>query len=282
MGGVVVEGNRGKVGVTKLEVGHVGTVNLKLHLVGVRHDVHGSGVRSREVLDGVVEVEFLNLVARGNRLLHLSDEHVLGSSGEELTLLGIEVRVVGVNLPLVGGGTRTPSDAKLDIVVLEGDKGERRLPVLTEGEAEGVETLVGGATVEVTRDRLGGGGRGEGGGNLGRVEGILLVNDLTTDEKLHLGNGGRPIGDDVGLSTIGLDGHEVDVVEHVTLALEANGGHTVVRDVALNDLTLDSLGKVRVTLVRRPEKADFGLTDEVHILSTDSDELGDTTRHFII
>jgi len=42
------------------------------------------------------------------------------------------------------------------------------------------------------------------------------------------------------------------------------------------------LGEVRVTLVRRPEKADFGLTDEVHILSTDSDELGDTTRHFII
>jgi hypothetical protein len=42
------------------------------------------------------------------------------------------------------------------------------------------------------------------------------------------------------------------------------------------------LGEVRVTLVRRPEKADFGLTDEVHILSTDSDELGDTTRHFIL
>jgi hypothetical protein len=42
------------------------------------------------------------------------------------------------------------------------------------------------------------------------------------------------------------------------------------------------LGEVRVTLVRRPEKADFGLTDEVHILSTDSDKLGDTTRHFIL
>jgi hypothetical protein len=84
------------------------------------------------------------------------------------------------------------------------------------------------------------------------------------------------------LGTIRLDGHEIDIVEHVTLALEADGGHTVVRDVALNDLTLDSLGKISVTLVGRTEKADFGLTDEVHILSTDSDELGDTTRHFIL
>jgi len=37
-----------------------------------------------------------------------------------------------------------------------------------------------------------------------------------------------------------------------------------------------------VTLVGRPEKADFGLTDEVHILGTDSNKLGNTTRHFIL
>jgi len=90
------------------------------------------------------------------------------------------------------------------------------------------------------------------------------------------------IGDGVGLGTIRLDGHEIDIVEHVPLALEADGGHAVVRDVALDDLTLDRLGKVRVALVGRPKKADFGLTDEVDILGTDSNELGDTTRHFII
>jgi len=50
----------------------------------------------------------------------------------------------------------------------------------------------------------------------------------------------------------------------------------------LNDLTLDSLGEVRVTLIGRPEKADLGVTDKVHILSTDSYELGNTTGHFII
>jgi hypothetical protein len=37
-----------------------------------------------------------------------------------------------------------------------------------------------------------------------------------------------------------------------------------------------------VTLVGRPEKADFGLTDEVDILGTDSNKLGNTARHFII
>jgi len=282
VGGVVVEGNRGVVRVRELEVGNISTVDLELDLVRVEAHVHGGHVGGGDVLDGVVEVELLCLGSGGDSLLDLGDEHVLGLGSEHLTLLGIEVRIVRVDLPLVGIRGSTPSDAKLNIVILEGDEGEGGLPVLTEGEAEGVEPLIGRATVKVTGDGLGRRGRREGGGDEGGVDRVLFVNHLTTDEKLHLGDGGGPIGDDVRLGTIRLDGHEVDVVEHVTLALEADGGHTVVRDVALNDLTLDSLGEVRVTLVGRTEKADFGLTDEVHILSTDSDELGDTTRHFYI
>jgi hypothetical protein len=50
----------------------------------------------------------------------------------------------------------------------------------------------------------------------------------------------------------------------------------------LDDLTLDSLGKVCMTFVRAPEKAYFGLTNKVDILGTDSNELGNTARHFII
>jgi len=83
-----------------------------------------------------------------------------------------------------------------------------------------------------------------------------------------------------GLDTI--IGDEIDIPEHITLALEADGGHTTIGDVALDDLTFDSLGKVCVTLVGRPEKAYFGLTDKMHILGTDSNKLGNTTRHFII
>ena len=282
MGGVVVEGHGGEVGVGELEVGDIGAVDLELELVVVVENLEGGGVRGGEVFDGVVKVELLHLGTGRDGLLDLGDEHVLGLGGEHLTLLSIEVGVVGVDIPLLTTicGVGTPRDAELNIVVLESDEREGGLPVLTEGEPERVEPLGGGTGVETTSDGLGGGGRREGRGDEGRVDGILLVDHLATDEKLHLGDHSLPIGDGLGRGTV--VGYEVDVVEHVTLALEADGGHTVVRDVALNDLTLDSLGEVRVTLVRRPEKADFGLTDEVHILSTDSDKLGDTTRHFII
>jgi hypothetical protein len=63
------------------------------------------------------------LVTRGDSLLDLSDEHVLGRRGEHLTLLGVEVRVVGVDIPPVGRRRGTPGDAELDVVVLEGDEG---------------------------------------------------------------------------------------------------------------------------------------------------------------
>ena len=284
MGSMVVEGNRGEVGIGELVVSHIGTVDLELELVTGGAD-HGNsrGVTGGEVFDGMVKVELLDLGTGGDRLLDLGHDHVLGLGGEDLTLLSIEVRVVGVDLPLARSSLGTPSDAKLDIVVLEGDEGKGRLPVLAEGEAERVELGGAGAVVEAGGNRLGGGERREGGGDEGGVGGILLVDHLTTDEKLNLGDHIGPIvGERVSRETITGDGHEVDVVEEITLALEANGGHAVVRDVALNDLTLDSLGEVRVTLVGRTEKTDFGLTDEVHILSTDGDELGDTTRHFIL
>jgi len=279
MGGVVIEGDCSEVGVRKLVVSHISTVDLELELVGVTEHGHTPSLSRRHVLDGMVEVKLLDLGTRGNRLLDLGDEHVLGRAREHLTFLGIEVRVVGIDFPLVGIRGGTPSDAELNIVVLEGDEGEGGLPVLTEGEPERVEPLGSRTGVETTRYRFSRGGRRKGWGDESRVGRILIIDHLTTNEEFHFGDGSGPIGDDVGLGTIRLDGHEVDIVEHVTLALEADGGHTVVRDVALDDLTLDSLGKVRVTLVRRTEKADFGLTDEVHILGTDGDELGNTTRH---
>jgi len=228
VGGVIVERNRGVVGVRELEVRNIGTVDLELDLVRVEAHIHGGHVGGSDVLDGVVEVELLCLGPGGDRLLNLGDEHVLGLGREHLTLLGIEVGVVRVDFPLVGIRGGTPRDAEFDIVVLERDEGERRLPVLTESEAEGVEPLVGRATVKVTGHRLGGGGRRKGRGDEGGVGRVLLIDHLTTDEKLHLGDGGGPIGNDVRLGTIRLDGHEIDIVEHVTLALKADGGHTVV------------------------------------------------------
>ena len=282
VGAVVVQGHCGEVGIGELEVGHIGTVDLELELVVIVEDGEIGGIRGGEVLHGMVEAHLLDLVIGGDRLLDLGHDHVLRRTREHLTLLGIEVGVVRVDIPLISGSGRTPRDAELDVVVLEGDEGEGGLPVLTEGEAEGVEARGSYTTEEITSDRLGRGSRGDAGSDEGREGGILFINDLATDEKLHLGDLSAPrhVGVRLGRGTV--VGDEVDIAEHVTLALEADGGHTVVRYVALNDLTLDSLREVRVTLVRRTEKADFGLTDEVHILSTDSDELGDTTRHFIL
>tara|TARA_R110000868_G_scaffold29654_1_gene110276 strand:- start:1124 stop:1621 length:498 start_codon:yes stop_codon:yes gene_type:complete len=143
VGGVVVEGNRRVVGVRELEVGNIGTVNLELDLVRVEAHIHGGHVGGGDVLDGVVEVEFLCLGPGGDRFLDLCDEHVLGVGCEHLTLLGIQVGIVGVDFPLVGIRGGTPSDTEFHIMVLQRDEGEGGLPVLTEGESERVEPLVG-------------------------------------------------------------------------------------------------------------------------------------------
>jgi len=284
VGGVIVEGYGGEVGISKLVVSHVGTVDLELELV-TRGADHGDrrSITSGDVLDWVVEVELLDLGVGRDRLLDLGHDHVLGLGSEHLTLLGVEIRVVRVDLPLARGSLGTPSDAKLDIVVLKGDERESRLPVLTEGEPERVELGSTDAIIEAGRRRLGRRERRKGGGDEGRVGRVLFIDDLTTNEKLNLGDHiGPVISEGVGRETITRNRHEVDIVEHVTLALEADGGHAIVGDVALNDLTLDSLGEVRMTLVGRTEKADLGVTDKVHILSTDSYELGNTTGHFIL
>jgi len=80
--GVVVEGYSVEVGVGKLIVSNIGAVDLKLNLIIVGtivlEDINTRGVSSREVLDGMVEVELLDLGTRGCGLLHLGDDHVLG------------------------------------------------------------------------------------------------------------------------------------------------------------------------------------------------------------
>ena len=279
---MIVEGHVREVGIRKLVVRDVRAVYLELELVVIVENGEGATLPGRQVLHWVIEIQFLNLRLGSNRLLDLGDEHVLGLGREHFALIGVKVGVVGVDIPLHArvGRSRAPGDAELNIVVLERNEGKRCLPVLTEGEAEGVEPFVSATTVEVTRDRLRRIGRREGGGDEGGVGGILLINNLTTDEELHLGDHSGPIRYSLGRGTV--VGNEVDIAKHVPLPLEADGGHTIVRDVALDDLTLDSLGEVGVTLVGRSEKANLWLANEVDILSTDGNELGNTTRHFIL
>jgi len=230
----------------------------------------------------VVEVKLLDLGRRGSGLLDLGDDHVLWVGGEELTLLGIQVHIVGVDIPLIGGSRGAPSNAKFHVVVLESNEGKGGLEVFAESEAEWVESGSIGTTEEITRNRLGRVGRREHWGDEGRVGGILVINDLTTDEEFNLGNLGAPVGGAVSLGGGAIVGDEVHIAEEIPLAFKADSGHTIVGNIPLDHLAFHGLGEVRVALVGRAEKADFGLTDEVRILSTDSNKLGDTTRHFIL
>jgi hypothetical protein len=255
VGCVVVQGYGGVVGVSKLEVSDIGTVNLELELVIIVEDIECSSLSRGKVLDGVVEVEFLHLGTGRDRLLNLGDEKVHGLTSEQLTLLGIEVGIVRVNIPCRSSGRGTPSDAKLDVMILEGNERKGSLPVLTESKPERVETLRGSTTIQVTGNRLGGGGRRKSWGDETGISDILFINNLTSDQEFNLGNYGSPVSDSITLET-GV-GSEVDIVEHVTLTLETDGGHTVVGDVALNDLTLDSLGKICMTFVGGPETKGF-------------------------
>jgi hypothetical protein len=285
VGGMVVGRRRRVVGIDELEVSHISTVDLELDTVGRRVDTVSSDVARGEELHGVVEVQLLSTTEGRQGLLDLGNQDRTRITGEKLTLIGVQVDVVGVALDAadraVDVGVGLPPDPELDIVVLESHEGKGRLPVLTEGEAERVELGGGGAIIELTRDGLGETGREEVGGDVVGEEGILVIDDLATDEELNLVDHGRPV---EGLAGVGgvVDRGEVGVAKEITLTLKADGGHTTLGESTLNDLTLDSLGKVRVATVGGTEEAHLGITDEVGILSTDSDELGDTTRHFII
>ena len=100
--------------------------------------------------------------------MDLGNNHILWLGRKDFTFLGVKVRIVRVDVPLVIRCRRTPRDAEVDIVVLETNEGECRLPVLTEVEAEGVETRgrgTWGTTEEITTNRLWGGGRQKGWGD---------------------------------------------------------------------------------------------------------------------
>jgi len=266
---VVVKGNRCEVRIGELVVRDVGAVDLELELVGIVENGHVRGTGG-QILDWMVEVELLDLGLGADGLLDLGHEHVLGTRGEHGALIGVEVGVVRVDIPRAVRRGGAPRDANLNIVILESHERKGGLPVLTEGETKRVKLRGRLTVVETSRHRLGVGASGESGSDESGVGGILGVYHLTTDEELNLGNQVGPARDGLRNGCGRIVGGEVDVVEQITLALEANSGHTTVVDVTLDDLTFDSLGKIGVTFVCGAEEADLGGTHEVSILSTDS------------
>ena len=62
---MVVKGYNGEVGVTKLEIRNIGTVDLELNLIvnttSATKNVYSRRISSREILDWVIEVDLLDL-----------------------------------------------------------------------------------------------------------------------------------------------------------------------------------------------------------------------------
>jgi hypothetical protein len=271
---VVVKSCGRVVRLRNFSVTDVGTIDLKLHLT--RSHTNITTLVRREELHGVVVVELLNCGTRRDRLLRLCNEHVLGCGRNSSALVRVEVDELSVNF-IIRHRESTPRDAKLYIVVLKRDERKRRLRVLTERETKGVKPRIIGTG---SGERLGIRLRKHQRGNLLRELGRVCIDNLTTDEKFDLADLRFPI--TACRRVRGRAISNVNITEHITLALEANGGHTIRDGVTLDNLLLYGLSKVCVTFVIGSEKGHLGLTDNVSILSANSDELGNTTGHFYI
>jgi len=258
-----------------LGIRDIRTVNLELDATS--GDTQSRGIKHvgrRQELDWMVEVEFLHSTTRCDGLLGLGDDHVLWHGRQSGAFISVQVDVLCVHFIIIRH-RRIPRDTQLHVVVLERNQWERGLPVLTERETKWVES-------SGTRRRavwtlacvLGHDGWCDVLGEMGS----LIIDDLSTDQKFNLLDSARPLRlGERGWGTL----RNIGVSEEITLAFESNGRDTTIGWDALEHLALHSLGKVRVTTIARAEEADFGLADEVRILGTDSDELGNTTRHFI-
>jgi len=277
--------------------------------VGGEHGLSGGevpevGARHRtlvgaedELLDGVVVGQTDLLGTRGGgegirtSVLELLDQVLVTLLGKAAALLSVEVHVVTPHLE--GGAIGVIVElgrevkVKTDLVVLEGDQGQGQSRVAVEEEDQGEENRTGG---EVT-----GGGHLTPRGLLGLVQVqlgvqtppalVVLVDALTTDGQLDILDG--TLGAEHGI--IGGTGHldesilghhlDVHVGDEITVARDGHGDATVVGGSTVDGL-LDVLhSEVGVAAVNRLEESNLGVTGQVNVLSTVSDQLHESTRH---
>jgi hypothetical protein len=260
-------------------------------------NVRGRGVveAPHELLDGVVVGEALVLGSAGSShgvrasVLDLLNEVLMTLLREAAALLGVKVDVVGPDLEDGGAEVGLESGGEIeinaDLVVLEGNEGEVETGVAVEEEDEGeVDSVASSGGSHLSPVSL-----------LGLIEVELgvetppalvgLVNALTTDGKLGRRDG--TLGHPVGIITISGAGVSrgrlelnVHVTDKITVAGNSHGDATGVGGSTVDGL-LDVLHReVSVALVDRLEESNLGVTSEVHILGTVSDELHKTTGHF--
>ena len=222
------------------------------------------------------------------RVLNLLNEVLVTLLGEAAALLGVEVHVVTPDLEggAVGvvGKVRGEVEVEADLVVLEGDEGEGQTGVAVEEEDEG----------EVD----GTGGEGAGGahltprGLLGLIEVelgvqtppalVVLVDALTTDGQLNILDGtlGGPAGGGAGEGGVGSK-LNIHIGDEITVAGDRDGNTAIVTGGTVDGLLNSLHSEVGVTTVNRLKESNLGVASQVDILGTVSDELHETSSHFI-
>jgi hypothetical protein len=272
VGGVVIERARRVVWVGLFTISDIGAIDLQSKVTGIIRNIttsRGGG----DVLDWVIVVDLLDRGTRLDGTLCLSDDHVLWSTRQRRAFIGVQVDVLSVNfVVIIYRGV--PSDTQFDIVVLERNQWNRGLPVFTERKVEWVEARLWVASIWTFRVGL----SHHSWCDVLREVRRLVINNLASHQQFNLLNSTNPL-----ISVVWSWGatRDVAVTEEIPLAFETHGRDTTRGWDALEHLAFHGLGKVCVTTIVRAPEAYFGLADDMSILGTDGDELGNTTRHFI-
>jgi hypothetical protein len=289
--------------------GERGIVDIRRIIIQLRSTEHKRALVRRadgphELLHGVVEVQAHLIGLGGLRagMLELLDEVLMRHLGETLTLLGVEVHVVHVQLGTIGteiGETvrravlQVAAVAELDVelhfVVLKGDQGERKSGVAAEEELQGdVELLVlhsGGFTGVAATDHLLETlalllGEGELGPDLKPLA-VVLVDALAANFEFHV------LDESVAhrVHETGLAATHVHLEPHVghEIAVAADGaGHAGTGLGGAVERLLNGLhGEVGVAAVHHLEERDLGVPRQVNVLSADGNELHKSSSHVV-
>jgi len=255
-----------------LGVGNIGTIDLEAKVTGRERDIT-TRLSGGNIFHWVVVVDLLDGRRGLDRLLSLGDNHTLWCRGERRAFFGVEIHILGVNLVVIVHRC-VPRDSQFYIVILERHQWDSGLPVFTEGKSEWVERGISAVRSWRLCVVL---GHDSWRNVLGKMGG-LFIDDLATDQPFNFLDSTGPLSLAIGSWSATSD---IAISEEIPLTLKSDSGDATIRWGPLEDLTLYSCGKVRVTTIARAPKAYFGLADEMGILGTDGDELGNTTRHFI-
>ena len=175
-----------KVGFTPSVITHIETVDIQLNFICGRCECTvDRGIRRRKIFHWMIECEILDDFTRCDVLLYLSDEKIMFTGGDVSTLLVVEIVIVRIAFNIVVCSCTRPVNSNLYVVIVEGDKWKRTLGTLTKEKAERIEVGTSAHTWVCTVRTLGNILSESIDGNLLCEDGILCIDERTTDVQFH-------------------------------------------------------------------------------------------------